>query len=139
MRHSQVYYHQRKLLRELTYNDKKFRPTVGDCYEWFVILNAQIFGNKLNLPTKISTCKSTDWAHAVYSYYGKNNSNYPKTEIKLMGTYRNKKFFVEVLAHEMIHHFQNSYNEPVSHGPSFWAWREHFQLKGLTLNRIYDI
>ena len=51
--------------------------------------------------------------------------------------YKCEKLFVEVLAHEMIHHFQNLNDEPLGHGPTFWAWRDNFKLRGLTLDRSY--
>ena len=47
MKRSQAYYRNRKLLKELMYDETKYRPTVSDIEEWFVILNEQIFGNKL--------------------------------------------------------------------------------------------
>ena len=132
-----LYLQNRKLLKELTYDKKHFRPTVGDCEKWFVILNTQIFGNKLSPVTKISFAKSWDF-HAVYTYYSKKDPKYPETEIVLEDEFSCMKIFVEVLAHELIHHFQFLHGEPLGHGPSFQAWRDNFKLKGLSLSRIYE-
>ena len=51
--------------------------------------------------------------------------------------YRSKKMFVEVLAHEMVHHYQALHNEPVGHGPSFYRWRDKLNKKGLQHVRVY--
>lgn len=138
MKPSETYYQNRRLLKQLTYDKKKFRPTVDDCDEWFAILNEQIFGNKLTRPSKFNIIRSSKFSHAFYTYYSKKSSKYPQSEITVTKVYKCKKFFVEVLAHEMIHHFQYLHNEPVGHGPSFHAWDPHFKLRGLLLNRIYD-
>ena len=51
--------------------------------------------------------------------------------------YKSKQIFVEVLAHEMVHHYQYIYNEEVGHGSSFLKWRDKFNKKGLNLVKVY--
>lgn len=127
------YYRNRKLLRELKDDNVKFRPSVEDLETWFNILNEQIFGNKLE-PVKVLRVKYLNKTHAFYNYWPKKENKDP--EIEMNKYFESKKIFVEILAHEMIHHFQYSYNEPLGHGPSFWLWSDIFKLKGLTLHKV---
>ena len=130
---SPTYYHNRKRLKQLTYDNVKFRPTVEDIKEWFPILNEQIFGNKLKDFTEIRV-KKLRRTHAFFNYEDDRSNR--DTSIDMHCLFSSKKLFVEILAHEMVHHFQHSYNEPLGHGPSFLAWRENFKLRGLTLYKV---
>ena len=133
MKRSQDYYHNRKLLRELKDDGVKFRPKVVDIREWFNILNEQIFSNKLSPLSEIRVCKLEGY-HGMFLYWNKSEEQEP--ELEMHKVFESKKLFVEILAHEMIHYFQYSYDEPLGHGPSFWAWRDNFKLKGLTLHKV---
>lgn len=133
MKHSQDYYRNRKLVKELQHADKRFRPKDDDVITWFNILNEQVFGNKLKPLTEMYV-KRHNGFHAFFHYWPKSENCEP--EISMNTTFKTKKLFVEILAHEMIHYFQYSYNEPLGHGPTFWAWRDNLQLKGLTLHKV---
>lgn len=133
MKCSKTYYQNRKLLKELEYDNVKFKPTVEDIKEWFVVLNEQIFGNKLGDFTDIKV-KRLHNTHAFFNY--DDDKTVRDTSLEMNNMFSSKKLFVEILAHEMIHHFQHSYNEPLGHGPSFWAWRDNFKLKGLILYKV---
>ena len=134
MKRSQEYYHNRKMLKELVEDEITFRPSVEDMSKWFDILNEQIFGNKLERFHKVAV-KRHKHAHAYFNYWtGKDKDRPP--ELTMDKIFMNKKMFVEILAHEMIHHFQYSYDEPVGHGPSFTAWRDNLNLKGLRLYKV---
>jgi hypothetical protein len=135
MKRSPDYYHNRKLLRELKDDKVKYRPKVADMEIWFTILNEQIFGNKLRRVKKFQI-KPDDERHAYYAYYDKKHKKYGKTRIVMDNKFSSKKRFVEILAHEMIHHFQAEYDEPVGHGPTFTAWRENFKVKGINLYKV---
>ena len=132
MKRSKDYYKNRKLLKELTSDGKRYRPSYEDAKKWFDILNEQIFGNKL-VSIDIHV-KRHDGYHAFFHYWSRKENTDP--EISLNTTFKNEKLFVEILAHEMIHYFQYSYDEPLGHGPTFWAWRDNLKLKGLTLHKV---
>ena len=138
MKHSQTYYHNCKLLTELK-EDGKFRPTVEDIQKWFDILNEQIFGNKL-VPFHDIKIKKLNRTHAFFHYWtqaeDKDKNIAKDTLLEMHCVFKSEKFFVEILAHEMIHHFQYSYDEPLGHGPTFMAWRDNLKLKGLTLYKV---
>ena len=134
MKRSQDYYRNRKLIKQLD-KSNKFRPKRADLEEWFNILNEQVFSNKLQPVTKLRI-KKLEHMYGFYGYFSKRHKKYGKTQITLTTSFPNKKIFVEILAHEMIHHFQNSYNEPVAHGPSFVCWRDNFKVKGIKLYKV---
>ena len=138
MKHLTDYYHNRKLLKELKHDRVEYRPTKDKAWEWFNILNQQIFSNKLKPVDKIffSSRKEDQDCYAFYYYYDKNDPKHGQTSISLIKKYEDEKFFVEILAHEMVHHFQHLYDEPAGHGPTFLAWRENLKLKGLTLYKV---
>lgn len=131
MKRSPDFYKNRKRLRTLTNDGEEYRVTIDKAWEWFNILNEQIFGNLLEPVDKItiSNHKGCD-VYALYHYWDKKEeSSWMSFERK----FENEKLFVEILGHEMIHHFQHLYDEPLGHGPSFTAWRDNFNLKGLRL------
>jgi hypothetical protein len=134
---SPTYFQNRKILKELHYDNEKFRPTSEIAWKWFHIINEQVFGNNLVPVDKITISNHKgDDVYAYYYYYPKNDPKHGQTSISLAKSFKDEKFFVEILAHEMIHHFQHLYNEPSGHGPTFLAWSENLKLRGLTLYKV---
>lgn len=118
----------------LTKDNKTYRVTPEVAWEWYNILNEQIFGNLLEPVSEIYIYNHDD----VYAYYHYWNNSDPKKKPSYMSfdkKFKDEKFFVEVLGHEMIHHFQHTNKETLGHGPSFLAWQPNFNLKGLNLYR----
>lgn len=125
-----------KLTKLLETNDRyEYETTVEDCQEWFDILNRELFNNTLSNIHEIDI----RWRRGAYAWYDY-DENKPGTGISrlLMNKrYKSKQFFVEVLAHEMVHHYQYINNEEVGHGSSFLKWRGKFNKKGLNLVEAY--
>lgn len=130
MKRSTAYYQHRKMIKELDEHNGKFRPTKQDVEDWFDILNEQIFGNKLPDFTYLRIGRPRN-AHAFFTHW----HDKKETELWISEYFPSKKLFVEILAHEMIHLFQYHYNEPLGHGPSFWVWRDLFNIKGIDLHK----
>ena len=133
MKRSQAYYRNRKLLKELVYDKTKYRPTVSDIEEWFIILNEQIFGNKLPQFNEIRVGRPKR-VHALFLYWPGEKER--GSELVMTKVFENKKQFVEILTHEMIHLFQHTFDEPLGHGPSFRVWDDNLKLKGLKLYKV---
>ena len=133
MKRSPDYYNNRRRLKELEDSGVRYRLTIESAWEWYHILNEQIFGGLLEPVDKIfiSNHKTYGDVYALYHYDDAERGRPAK--ISFCKTFDDEKHFVEILAHEMIHHFQYSYDEPLGHGPSFMAWRDNFNLKGLNL------
>lgn len=136
MKRSRDYYLKRKRLRNLKENDVKYRPTEEDAWEWFHILNRQLFGNLLKPVEKIFISNHVKYGDVYALYYYNQSKRGDLSKISISSSFRSEKMFVEILAHEMIHHFQYTYDEPVGHGPTFFAWRDNLKLKGLGLYRV---
>lgn len=112
-----------------------YETTIEDCQKWFNILNRELFENSLPRVKEIDI----RWRRGAYAWYDY-DENLPGNGISklLMNKrYKSKKFFVEVLAHEMVHHYQYINNEDVGHGSSFIKWRDKFNKKGLNLSEVY--
>jgi hypothetical protein len=133
MKRSPDYYPNRKRLKELCHDKVGYTPTVESAWEWFHILNQQIFGSLLNPVKKIFLSNHKNYGDVYALYYFNNKKRNKPSKISLCKNFEDEKTFVEILAHEMVHHFQYTYDEPVGHGPTFLCWRDNFKLKGLKL------
>jgi hypothetical protein len=117
-----------------TDEEYEYNTTVEDCEEWFKILNRELFKNSLPPVNEIDI----RWRRGAYAYYDYDESRSNGICKLLMNKrYKSKQFFVEVLAHEMVHHYQCINNEEIGHGSSFMKWRDTFNKKGLNLVRDY--
>ena len=112
-----------------------YETTIEETEMWFRILNRHLFNNTLP-PVDEIDIRWRRTAHAWYDY-DDSKPGYGTTRLLLSKRYKSKQFFVEVLAHEMVHHYQYIYNETVGHGSSFLKWRGKFNKKGLNLVRAY--
>lgn len=121
-----------KLLEKNEYYE--YETTVEDCQLWFNVLNREIFDNSLPLVDEIDV----RWRRGAHAYYDYDETK-PNGICKLLMNkkYKSKQFFVEVLAHEMVHHYQYINGEKMGHGSSFTKWRDKFNKKGLNLVKVY--
>ena len=113
----------------------EYETTIKDCYVWFNVLNQELFNNSLP-PVNEIDIRWRRGAHAWYDY-DENKPGHGTSKLLMNKRYKSKQFFVEVLAHEMVHHYQYTNNEEVGHGSSFLKWRDKFNKKGLNLVRAY--
>jgi hypothetical protein len=112
-----------------------YETTIEDCQKWFNILNRELFENSLPKVSEIDI-RWRRGAHAWYDYDETLPGN-GTARLLMNRRYKSKKFFIEVLAHEMVHHYQYTNNEAVGHGSSFLKWRDKFNQKGLNLVKAY--
>lgn len=127
-----------KLSKLLESNDDcLYETTKEDCVLWFNILNKEVFGNKLSPVDEIDI----RWRRGVYAFYecitDTEDSSFVRSKLCMNRKYKSKKFFVEVLSHELVHHYQALHCEPMGHGASFMTWREKFNRRGLNLVKVY--
>lgn len=115
--------------------DLVYETTIEDCQKWFNILNRELFNNCLPKLDEIDI-RWRRKAHAWYDYDDRCAGD-GTTRLLMSRRYKSKQFFIEVLAHEMVHHYQYIYNEEMGHGSSFFQWRDKFNKKGLNLVRAY--
>lgn len=117
---------------------KPYVTTERACRIWFSILNDELFDGTLSPISEIDI----RWRRKVHAFYEcttySDRPDYLYSKLGMNKRYHSKRFFVEILAHEMIHHWQKLNNEPLGHGPSFSMWNDTFARKGLALDKAYN-
>lgn len=124
---------------------KLFRPSSKDVKYAYKILNRHVFNNQLKMPPIQLGITRGYWGMCM----GATTETATNTfcELKLSDKYFCAHWFMNVLAHEMVHQYQwdidGEYRhtqglEPLmSHGPSFFAWRDVMDYYGLNLKTAH--
>ena len=123
-----------------------FRPSERFLNHTYELINYRVFSNNLKKPRLElhSNCKKY-WAICYGNKYRDYTGSY--CNIKLMDKWFCSQWFLNTLAHEMVHQYQwdiyrwehlDYYGRPMyeksgAHGPSFYMWRERFEHYGLNL------
>jgi len=110
----------------------EFRPTLEQGYEVYNLINRYVFGNRLD-SIKLHIKRTRGYWGMCEGQVDTKNNLYTK-EIILTNRFPSLSHFVAVVAHEMVHQYQwdilsNDREDQglppiMSHGPSFFAWRE---------------
>lgn len=133
-------------LPSLTYQRLKlFRPSVADVKYAYKIINRHVFNNQLHRPPIELGVTRGYWG--VCEGMTQETADRTSCRIKLSDKYFCAQWFVTVLAHEMAHQYQwdieSAFREshgldPVmSHGPSFFVWREPMNYYGIHLKTAH--
>ena len=111
----------------------QYQPTKEDIAYWFKLINRTIFYGELTPFSKITIKRiNCIWAAVVYDDEIKNWPLELHFNIKMPS----KRFFIEVLAHEMVHKWQIEINiDSGNHNKHFYSWRQTFSENGLNLTR----
>jgi hypothetical protein len=112
-----------------------YRPTVRGVKRNYTQLNRTVFNGELppssEVVFEVKCGLPTDWwAYCEY----KDKQFY----IKLRPNYTNRKFFITILAHEMVHVWEQINYSRMTHGPRFFEMKEAFAEHGLDLFTGYD-
>ena len=129
----------RKYLTRVDEELDKFYPSPRQVARAHTIINKCIFDSVLRKPRLIIKYIPDAWGVCnaelddnTLPYYA------PRcTSIMLNCSFRSKRHFIEVLAHEMVHQYQVEMLNRIDHGQSFWAWREKFKRYNLKLRISY--
>ena len=119
---------------------KPFRPGIENVKYAYNIINKYVFDNELVRPEiKIGTLRKA-WG---WCYGGTELVNGTYCNIKLMDKWFTPQWFMNILAHEMAHQYQwdilgpereeDGHEAIMSHGPSFFIWKDRFTHYGLHL------
>ena len=131
-------------LPSLTYQRRKlFRPAIHDAIYAYKIINRYVFDNQLRRPIIELGQTKKCWAYCAWNNEHIWNGSW--CTIRLSNKWFCPQWFVNTLAHEMVHQYQWDvhrweYGMPENsgaHGPSFFAWREEFAYYGLTLKTAF--
>jgi hypothetical protein len=117
--------------------ERVYQPTLDEAVAWYKLLNKLIFKNTLpkhpvyDFIFEVVPLR-TSWGYAARYSTG-------MLEIQITNSYPRIRTFLEVLAHEMIHLYQLKYESgTVTHGPTFWAWKENLAEYHLGLATRYS-
>ena len=128
------------------YRSMPYRPDDKEIGSVFTAINNDIFGGILRQPTiRVSRVKKT-WGWCQGDYERRCGQDWPCIkEIIVYPMYPSIHMFVAILGHEMVHQWQWTINsierlamgkKPLmSHGPTFYQWRNAFEDRGLPLAR----
>ena len=132
-------------LPSITYQRRKsFRPNNADINYAYNIVNRYVFDGALRQPKIEQGTLRKAWG---YCNWLDEELNGTSCHIKLMDKWFCSQWFLNTLAHEMVHQYQwdiyrwehlDYYGRPMyensgAHGPSFYMWRERFEHYGLNL------
>jgi hypothetical protein len=132
-------------LPSITYQRRKlFRPGPADITYAYNILNRHVFRNQLRNPGVATGRLNHSWGTCQWNFKEQQGSY---CNIWLADKWFCPQWFMNTLAHEMIHQWQwdiyrwehhETYGREIpmdsgAHGPSFFAWREEFAYYGLCL------
>lgn len=116
-----------------SHDNNTYETTFEDCKKWFNILNRELFDNKLPQVDVIDI----RWRRGTLAYYvsqlDDKDLTYKHSLLAMNKKYKSKKFFVEVLAHEMVHHWQFVNDLPTNHGETFQVWNEKLKKRGIKI------
>jgi len=122
---------------------KLFRPGYADVLYAYKIINRHVFNNQLRRPEIVLGQTYKYWGYCQWNEQQQNTGSY--CTIKLSDKWFCQQWFINTLAHEMVHQYQwdvyrwehyNAFGRSINynsggHGPSFFVWRpvcEHFDI-----------
>lgn len=117
-------------MRQVIRDKEPYRATRKELDIWFKKLNQEVFSNKLKNFRKIKftemrTCWAITNGVVVWSKHSTKKKQILHTDLVLRRTFPNKKTFIEVVAHEMVHHYQWCFGDRTDvHGKTFLEWKE---------------
>ena len=115
----------KKILKRELVSNRKYTTTYKDIKKYFKMLNKTIFKNVL-MPFNDIQLKDLKWQRCygqviLWEWKGKGTIQF---HLQMLPKYRNKKEFVETLAHEMIHLYQMNYKgDTGNHNKLFYSFR----------------
>ena len=134
-------------LPSITYQRRlQFRPTYHDINYVYNICNKYLFDNRLRKPVITQGSRRQTWGFCQWENDYDNTGSY--CTISIMDKWFCPQWFVQTLAHEMVHQYQwdihrfeyhNGKMDKKSgaHGPDFFMFRERFDHYGLYLKQWY--
>lgn len=112
-----------------------YTPTIRSIKREYTLLNKKVFGGILpksseiefqigNMPSALGICKYLISRDSLV--------------IKVRPEFRDRKLFVAIVAHEMVHLYEYITYKQMTHGPRFYEWRDVLAEHGIDLSRTYE-
>jgi len=129
----------KKVLKRELASNRKYKTTYKDVKKYFKVLNKALFKNILQpfndiQIKKIYKDESKKFCYGQVTTWVWERKGTQQFWLEMLPTYRNKKEFVETLAHEMIHLWQmNIKGDTGNHNKIFYSFRPKLNRLGLDL------
>jgi hypothetical protein len=129
----------KKVLKRELASNRKYKTTYKDIKKYFKVLNKALFKNILQpfndiQIKKIYKDESKKFCYGQVTTWMWERKGTQQFWLEMLPTYRNKKEFVETLAHEMIHLWQmNIKGDTGNHNKLFYSFRPKLNKLGLDL------
>ena len=129
----------KKVLKRELASNRKYKTTYKDIKKYFKVLNKALFKNILQpfndiQIKKIYKDESKKFCYGQVTTWMWERKGTQQFWLEMLPTYRNKKEFVETLAHEMIHLWQmNIKGDTGNHNKIFYSFRPKLNKLGLDL------
>ena len=121
-----------RMVQSCDYFDAKFRPTIQDCRETFRSINRSIFNNELKMPSFRLVYSKEFWGECRGDI-----NDQSRVLIKMNKSFLSRRLFINTLAHEMVHQWEWLNYENMTHGKTFFVWRDILSKFNITLSRHY--
>lgn len=129
----------KKVLKRELASNRKYKTTYKDIKKYFNVINKALFKNVLQpfndiQIKKIYKDESKKFCYGQVTTWVWERKGTQQFWLEMLPTYRNKKEFVETLAHEMIHLYQmNIKGDTGNHNKLFYSFRPKLNKLGLDL------
>ena len=129
----------KKVLKRELASNRKYKTTYKDIKKYFKVLNKALFKNILQpfndiQIKKIYKDETKKFCYGQVTTWMWERKGTQQFWLEMLPTYRNKKEFVETLAHEMIHLWQmNIKGDTGNHNKIFYSFRPKLNKLGLDL------
>ena len=124
----------KRILRDTVDSEVKYTTTFRDIRNYFKIFNKSLFKNALNSfnNVKIKRIVRASGQCVEYTSYRK-GTNF--LVLEMMPKYKNKMEFLNTLAHEMVHLWQQTIKKDTgNHNKLFFSFRNKFKRLNLKLS-----
>ena len=129
----------KKVLKRELASNRKYKTTYKDIKKYFNVINKALFKNILQpfndiQIKKIYKDESKKFCYGQVTTWVWERKGTQQFWLEMLPTYRNKKEFVETLAHEMIHLWQmNIKGDTGNHNKLFYSFRPKLNKLGIDL------
>lgn len=112
-----------------------YHPTEDDVILWFRIINREVFNASLSSFDEIEIRRRRKiWGECLCTKYDNGDI---LSKLFLNNKFHNKKQFVNVLAHEMVHLWEFLTYGKMGHGKEFNSWKPKLDAFEVELSTIY--
>ena len=123
----------KKILKRDLVSNRQYKTTYKDIKKYFKIINKSIFKNILTPFNDIQLKNINKCVGQVvqWEFKGKGTNQF---HLEMLPYYRNKKEFVDTLAHEMVHLYQMVHKgDTGNHNRLFYSYRPKFNRIGIDI------